>query len=69
METVWPSVLLPFAVLEVTFVTVGPVVSITMALFAPRELAAPGDGNVNVALLPAVSLIVPPLSVKADVEK
>ena len=40
----------------------GAVVSITRALFAPNELAAPGEGKVRVALLPAASVMVPPLS-------
>jgi hypothetical protein len=43
-------------------VAVGAVVSITMALFAPSEFAAPGDARVSVALLPAASAMVPPLS-------
>ena len=46
---------------------VGAVVSTTMSLFAPKELAAPGEGNVSVASLPAASLIVPPLSANAPV--
>ena len=33
----------------------GAVVSITRALFAPSELAAPGEGRVRMALLPARS--------------
>ena len=43
-------------------VTVGVVVSMTSALFAPSELAAPGEASVSVALFPAASLIVPELS-------
>ncbi len=31
----------------------------TIALFAPSELAAPGEARVNVALFPAASLMVP----------
>ncbi|MFM9002196.1 MAG: hypothetical protein ACKOKA_01000 [Acidimicrobiaceae bacterium] len=46
---------------------VGPVVSITSALFAPSEFDAPGDGSVSVALLFAASLIVPPPSESAPV--
>tara|TARA_B100001063_G_C16589486_1_gene464885 strand:+ start:492 stop:701 length:210 start_codon:yes stop_codon:yes gene_type:complete len=36
---------------------VGSVLSTTKALFAPNEPEAPGDGKVNVALLPAESFI------------
>ena len=39
--------------------TVGAVVSITMALFAPSDPAAPGVGSVSVAALVARSVIVP----------
>jgi hypothetical protein len=57
------------AVVEFTLVTVGAVVSITIALFAPSEFAAPGVGSVRVALFPyMVSLIVPPLSASAVVD-
>src|SRR3989344_8961550 len=45
---------------------VGPVVSITRALLAPSEPAAPGDGRVSVAALREGSLMVPPLSASAD---
>jgi hypothetical protein len=38
---------------------VGPVVSITSALFEPSEFAAPGVARVSVAALSAASLIVP----------
>ena len=44
---------------EVTDVTTGAVVSITMALFAPSDPAAPGVGSVSVAKLVARSVIVP----------
>ena len=37
----------------------GAVVSITIALFAPNEFAAPGLASVRVASFPAASLIVP----------
>lgn len=50
-------------------VTVGATVSITIALFAPNELAAAGAGKVSVALLVVASLIVPPLSARASVER
>jgi len=46
---------------DVTF-AVGAVVSMTSALFAASEFAAPGDAKVSVALLPAASVMVPPLS-------
>ena len=39
--------------------TVDFVVSITIALLAPKELVAPGVARVRVASLPALSLIVP----------
>jgi uncharacterized membrane protein len=42
-------------------VTVGAVVSMTRALFAPSELAALGEASVSVALLPAASRMVPEL--------
>ena len=46
-----------------TELTVGAVVSMTMFLALPRLPAAPGAASVSVALLVAVSLIVPPFSV------
>ena len=58
----------PSVVDEVTFVTVGTTPSITSALVAPREPAAPGDARVSVALLPAASLIEPPFKARDDVE-
>src|SRR6185436_3109830 len=51
--------------------TVGSVVSTTKSLFAPSEPAAPGAGSVRFAVFGAfgvVSLIVPPLVDRADVE-
>ncbi|MFM8968884.1 MAG: hypothetical protein ACKOI3_01335 [Actinomycetota bacterium] len=48
-------------------VTVGAMVSMTIALFEPSEFAAPGDGSVSVALLFPASLIVPPPADKAPV--
>jgi hypothetical protein len=51
---------------EVVRVGVGLVVSTTSALFAPRDPAAPGDGNVKTAALPAPSRIVP---ARAPVER
>ena len=50
-----------------TPVIIGMAVSITIALLAPKELVAPGLGNVNVAALPAASLIVPLFKASADV--
>ena len=46
---------------------VGITLSITIALFAPREFVAPGLARVNVAALPAASLIVPLFNTNADV--
>ena len=46
----------------------GALVSITILLFAPNDPAAPGVTSVNVALFPAVSLIVPLFSASAVVE-
>ena len=43
----------------VTPVTVGSVVSIITALFAPSDPLAPGLAKVSVATFPATSLIVP----------
>ncbi len=50
--------------MDVTFVTVGAMPSMTIALLAPKEFAAPGVAKVNVALLRAASLIVPELRAK-----
>ena len=47
--------------------TVGAVVSMTMALLAPSEPAAPGAGRVRMAAA-APFWIVPPLSARAEVE-
>ena len=49
--------------IEVTPLTVGAVVSMTMFLALPRLPAAPGAASVSVALFVAASLIVPPFSV------
>jgi hypothetical protein len=61
IETMPPVVYEPFAVDEVTPLTVGAVVSMTMFFAAPRLPAAPGVASVSTALFVAVSLIVPPL--------
>ena len=50
---------MPSALVEVTPVTAGTVVSITSALFAPSEFAVPGFANVKVASFDAASLIDP----------
>ncbi len=57
------------AVVELTLVTMGAVVSIAMALLPPIEPALPGAGNVRLAALGlvTVSKMVPPLSVSAVV--
>jgi hypothetical protein len=48
-------------------VTVGGVVSTTIALFAPRDPAVAGATKVNVDAVPARSRIDPPLSESEDV--
>ena len=45
----------------------GATPSITMALLAPNEPAAPGEARVKVALLLAASLMVPPGRASAEV--
>ena len=45
----------------------GAVVSITNALFAPKEPDAPGDDNVRVASWPTTSFIVPLFNKSAEV--
>ncbi len=50
-------------------VTVGTIPSITKALFAPNELAAPGVGNVKMASAVAAFLIVPLFKDRAVVDK
>ena len=47
--------------------TVGTVVSIMSALFAPRELVSPGAARVNIAAFPTASAMVPLLSARAFV--
>ena len=64
IETVAPALYEPSAVEEVTPLTVGAVVSMTMFFALPRLPAAPGEASVSVALFVAVSLIVPPFSVR-----
>tara|TARA_B100001964_G_C13686502_1_gene359867 strand:- start:51 stop:416 length:366 start_codon:yes stop_codon:yes gene_type:complete len=72
------TVKLPSFVVEPLFIAVPPLFaavmamagaapSITKALFAPSEFVAPGDGRVNVAAFPDVSVMVPPFRVKAFV--
>ena len=50
----------------VTFSMIGLTPSITRSLLAPREFAAPGLGRTNKDVLPATSLIAPPITAKAD---
>ena len=52
----------PLALVELTLVTVGFVLSITIALLAPSELAAPGEASVALSLQAVYSFIVPELS-------
>ena len=47
---------------------VGAVVSMISALFAPKELVAPGVARVRVASLPTASFIVPLFNASAEVE-
>ena len=53
---------------EVTLLTVGASASMTIALLAPNEFAAPGEARVNLAAVPpVVALIVPLFSANAVV--
>ena len=60
---------MPSGVVEVTLVMVGARVSITMALLPPRELAVAVSGRVKMASTVKLSLMVPPLRVRALVAK
>jgi hypothetical protein len=55
-----PALYEPSGVVEEKLVTVGGVVSTTIALFAPNDPAAAGDGSVNTASRFDEFLIVPP---------
>ena len=68
MEMESPALYVPSAVEEVTPLIVGATPSITRALLLAKEPEAPGDARVRVALLPALSLMVPLFSERADVE-
>ena len=59
---------MPSVVVEVTALIVGAVLSITNALLSAKDLDAPGAARVSVALLPALSLMVPLFNASADVE-
>ena len=50
-------------------VTPGAVVSTMMSLFVANEPAAPGVARLRTALFKATSLIVPPLRVRAEVDR
>ena len=63
IETVAAALYEPFAVDEVTLLTVGAIASTTSAFWPPRLEAPPTVGRVSVALFVAASLIVPPFSV------
>jgi hypothetical protein len=52
---------------EVTLVTLGEVVSMTIALAFEIEPAPPGVGRVRVALLDAASRMVPEFNASAEV--
>ena len=60
-----PAPYVPSALVEVTFVTLGAVVSITSALLSARAFP-PEVGAVRPALFPAASLIVPLLRAIGD---
>ena len=62
-----PAPYVPSAVVEVTLVTFGALVSMFKSLFAPNEFAAPGAGSTIDALLlfPRASLMVPPFNERA----
>ena len=57
------------AVVEVTLVMVGARVSITIALLPPRELTVAVAGRVKSASTVKLSLMVPPLKVRALVAR
>ena len=58
-----PNLNVPLLTVLVTPVIVGNTLSIIIALFAPSEPEAAGDGKVNDASeVPPVSLIVPPFN-------
>ena len=52
---------------EAVIAIVAGAVLITKFLFEDREFTLPGCGNVNTALLPATSFIVPPFKARAVV--
>ena len=70
IETVSPTFFVPSVVVEETDDTVGPaahpVVLTTTAAFAE---SAVDDGSVSVALLPPISVIVPPFNVSDETSK
>ena len=57
-----PALYEPSTVVEEKPVTVGKVVSTTIALFAPKDPVAAGDGRVNTASKLDEFLIVPPFN-------
>jgi hypothetical protein len=59
----------PAEAVELTAVTVGAVVSITIVVLALREPEAPGDANVSTALVPAALSMLPPFKVKELVDE
>jgi hypothetical protein len=69
LRTMLESIATPTALsLGTVETSVGMVVSMTIAFDALIEFAPPGAGNVNTALFPDPSRIVPPLSAKAFVD-
>jgi phosphoglycerate dehydrogenase-like enzyme len=57
------------AAVDITLLTVGRMPSMTMFALNPSDPVAPGAAKVTTAVLPARSLIVPPLRASADVER
>ena len=58
----------PIAVATSEVGALGATVSMTSALFAPREPLAPGDASVSTASLPDASRMVPPLRASAALD-
>jgi hypothetical protein len=67
MLIVDPALYAPSEVVDEKLLTVGRVVSMTIALLALSDPEAPRPGSVNTPVFPAESLIDPPLSTKAVV--
>ena len=59
MGMTFPTLQNPLEAVELTSATIATVLSITIALFAPREFDAPGLGRESIEIFPTSSLIVP----------